>query len=81
MEPTQITPCNKSPTSESAWGTQNRFSQLRNARVAVSEEEVMDMSINQLVDLGRDINLDISQSCSKEEYQKQIALRLEWLEK
>ena len=47
MEPTQITPCNKSPTSESAWGTQNRFSQLRNARVAVSEEEVMDMSINQ----------------------------------
>ena len=41
----------------------------------------MDMSINQLVNLGNDINLDASQICSKEEYHKQIILRLEWLEK
>ena len=58
-----------------------RFSKLLNTRGIVEEEKVMDMSINQLVNLGNDINLDVSQNCSKEEYRKQFFLKLEWLEK
>ena len=56
-------------------------SKVLNEKGKVDEGSVRGMSIDQLVDLGKEIDLHFYQDLSKEERQKQIILRLEWLGK
>ena len=52
------------PSGVSKNGSWKLFPQLVNSKGIVNERKVMDMSLNQLTALGKEINLDISPECS-----------------
>ena len=54
---------------------------LVNANGIVNEKRVMEMSLNQLLDLGNKIGIVFPQKESIAERQKQTIFRLEWLRK
>ena len=70
-----------SPPGVSKGGSWKLFSQMMNAKSKVNENKVRNLSLNQLIALGKEIDLDISPECSIMDRQEQTLLRLEWLGK